>query len=122
MHRTCKPQAAPRPPVSHAERKRRKAFLEAYVKEIGGYWCPGWQRPGHWATPRGGRNPLSADHVLSVAATGDESGPLQPLCRKCNSSKREKSGAVFVSHAAPAREPSPSRMWMSVDPSPSGTC
>ena len=69
----------------------------------------------HYVDPPGGRNPLSADHVASVASTGDESGPLQILCRRCNSSKREGSGVVaaYTPPASIGRRDwyGPSRDW-----------
>lgn len=38
----------------------------------------------------GSRNNIQADHIISIARGGDHSeGNLQPLCRSCNSSKRD---------------------------------
>lgn len=62
------------------ERKRRTAAVDAHRKQHGN-WCPGYQVPAHEA------HDLTADHVTSVAQGGKASGPLQVLCRACNSSK-----------------------------------
>jgi hypothetical protein len=34
---------------------------------------------------------LTADHVTAVAVSGDQGGPLQVLCRTCNSAKGARS-------------------------------
>jgi 5-methylcytosine-specific restriction protein A len=64
------------------ERKRRAAVVAAHRAEYGD-WCPGWQRPAHPSTD------LTADHLLAVAAGGDEGGSLAVLCRSCNGSKQD---------------------------------
>ncbi|WP_407657607.1 HNH endonuclease [Kribbella turkmenica] len=64
------------------ERSRRAQAVAAHRAQHGN-WCPGWQRDAHAA------DDLTADHVTPVAAGGSESGPLQCLCRSCNSRKRD---------------------------------
>lgn len=66
-----------------AERQRRASLIDDYV-EAYGLHCPGWRRPAHNV---GQRAALTADHVVPVAAGGDPHGPLQVLCRSCNSSR-----------------------------------
>lgn len=120
FHRRCKPRAAPRPSESWAERKRRATAVRRHVEQFGQV-CPGWLRPPHAVVPP---NKLSADHVRSVASTGDESGELQILCRTCNSSKRERSGrATGTLKPAAPQYPGPSRAWsVTRGYIPSGTC
>lgn len=66
-----------------SERKRRRRCVEEHRKAYGDV-CPGWGVPAHAASD------LCADHVVPVAAGGDESGPLSVLCRRCNSAKRDR--------------------------------
>lgn len=75
-HRTYSPTYHAR---DWAEQKRRKAAVDAHV-ETHGYWCPGWGVPAHAS------DDLTADHVTAVA-NGGARGPLQALCRSCNSRK-----------------------------------
>src|SRR5689334_13354128 len=111
-----------RPTYTWAERMRRKAAVDKH-RRIHGEVCPGWGRPTHGTGPA---NPLTADHVLAVARGGREDGPLQVLCRACNSAKRDRvtvrrRTAVGAGHrrwsprVAPARAMvaagSPSRNW-----------
>lgn len=76
-----------RPAYDYKERKRREAAVAAHRKDWGEV-CFGWRRKPHPTSPD---NPLTADHVKSVAAGGLESGELSVLCRSCNSAK----GATF---------------------------
>ena len=39
---------------------------------------------GHEGSPE---NPLTAEHITALAAGGDPCGPLQTVCKRCNSSK-----------------------------------
>jgi 5-methylcytosine-specific restriction enzyme A len=76
-----------RRPVSNAERDRRARTVANHV-HLHGYVCPGcplsaWHP--HVADPWD--NPLTADHVVPVAAGGPEDGPLRVMCRRGNSSK-----------------------------------
>jgi len=124
LHRRCRPRAAPRDGVSWTERQRRAQAVQRH-REAYGPLCPGWRRPAHVVDER--VNPLSADHIGSVYATGDEAGELQVLCRSCNSSKREQSGSATTplpadhGHAEGSAYPGPSRAW-SVAYRPSRTC
>ena len=80
------PPVAPPRTKTWAEKMRRAATVRRHREQYGD-WCPGWIRPGHLVDPE--RNPLSADHITPVAAGGTEDGPLQVLCRSCNSTKRD---------------------------------
>jgi 5-methylcytosine-specific restriction protein A len=62
------------------EINRRRAAVKAWRDEHGD-WCPGHGRPGHPATD------LTADHITPVAHGGRPDGPLDVLCRSCNSRK-----------------------------------
>ncbi|WP_236566720.1 HNH endonuclease [Nocardia sp. CY41] len=64
----------------HAERQRR-AEVVADHRAAHGNWCPGWRRPAHPS------DDLTADHTRAVADGGRPDGPLQVLCRACNSAK-----------------------------------
>ncbi|MCK2214275.1 HNH endonuclease [Actinomadura sp. ATCC 31491] len=72
-----------RRPYTAAERERRAQAVAEHRAQYGD-WCPGWGRPDHTAEPW---NPLTADHIDPVARGGPEDGPLQVLCRSCNSAK-----------------------------------
>jgi len=67
---------------TNAERVRRAAVVAAH-RAMHGDVCPGWLRPAHASSD------LTADHVVPVAAGGAEAGPLQVICRSCNSAKRD---------------------------------
>jgi len=82
MARPSKPRAR-RPTYTWAERQRRKATVEEWINTVG-YWCPGWGVPAHQAVD------LTADHAVAVARGGPENGPLQVLCNRCNSRKRDR--------------------------------
>lgn len=69
-----------RRPYTHAMRTDRAAVVAAWRAEHGD-WCPGWGRDPH-PTPH-----LTADHLIPVAAGGDEQGEMSVLCRSCNSRK-----------------------------------
>lgn len=72
-----------RPEYDYRERKRREQVVKEY-RERYGEVCFGWRRRPH---PTGPTNPLTADHVIPVAAGGRESGDLGVLCLSCNSAK-----------------------------------
>jgi 5-methylcytosine-specific restriction protein A len=82
-HASC----ATRQPNRTAQERQRRATTVAAHRERHGEVCPGWNRPPHPTSPD---NPLTADHVDAVAAGGAEDGPLQVLCRRCNSGKRDR--------------------------------
>jgi 5-methylcytosine-specific restriction protein A len=62
-------------------RRRRQAVLDHL--EAYGAVCPGWRVQMHEVSPA----QLTADHIVPIAAGGDPHGPLQILCRSCNSRK-----------------------------------
>lgn len=68
-----------------AERQRRARAVAEHRTQHGD-WCPGWHRPAHPSSD------LTADHITPVAAGGHPHGPLQVLCRSCNSSKQATLG------------------------------
>jgi 5-methylcytosine-specific restriction protein A len=65
-----------------AERRRRAQTVADHLEAYGSV-CPGWHREMHEVDERD----LTADHVRPVAAGGDPRGPLEVLCRSCNSRK-----------------------------------
>lgn len=75
---SCTPNT--RTGYGNAERRRR-AQTVADHREAYGDICPGWHREMHEAAD------LTADHVRAVAAGGAPDGPLEVLCRSCNSRK-----------------------------------
>jgi HNH endonuclease len=62
------------------ERNRRSDTVAAWVA-MHGWVCPGWQRPEHPAEE------LAADHIIARRLGGPQDGPLQVLCKSCNSAK-----------------------------------
>lgn len=69
-----------------AAERRRRATTVAIHRARHGDACPGWRREAHPASD------LTADHIRPVAAGGDQHGPLQVLCRSCNSAKAARLG------------------------------
>jgi hypothetical protein len=69
-------------PYTPAEQQRRAAAVASWVA-LNGWSCPGWRRPPHAAEV----GSLTADHPTAVAAGGEESQPLDVLCRSCNGAK-----------------------------------
>nr|WP_306665677.1 HNH endonuclease [Rhodococcus qingshengii] len=63
-----------------AEQKRRAAAVTEHRTREGN-WCSGHNRPGHPSAD------LTADHIQDIQHGGSPTGPLQVLCRACNSSK-----------------------------------
>lgn len=104
------PPKAPERTKTFAEKRRRAAFVAEYRKTWGD-WCPGWRRPEHYVDHA--TNPITADHVTAVAAGGAEDGPLQALCRSCNSTKKDgrPRGRVTVRRTPPAEPSRRSRAW-----------
>lgn len=72
-----------RRPYTAAERDRRAAVVAAHRATYGD-WCPGVPSLGRDAHAS---SDLTADHVHAVGAGGSEAGPLEVLCRPCNSAK-----------------------------------
>ena len=80
----CPAHRTPSPTThrSWAERQRRANTVDNWVR-LHGYLCPGWGRPAHES------HDLTADHVTPVSRGGGD-GPLQVLCRACNSRRGTK--------------------------------
>jgi 5-methylcytosine-specific restriction enzyme A len=55
-----------------AHQRRRKALIQAQP----------------WCSQCGATEDLTADHVVLLSHGGDPNGPLQVLCRSCNSKRR----------------------------------
>jgi hypothetical protein len=72
-------KAAKRPDMrSHAETERRRRLVATHRATVGD-WCPGLEdHPAHPCAD------LVADHVVEVAISGLETGPLRVLCRQEN--------------------------------------
>ncbi|WP_280695448.1 HNH endonuclease signature motif containing protein [Kitasatospora sp. GP82] len=67
-----------------AYRRTAAAVLAKHRAQYGG-WCPGYGVPAHPAED------LTADHVLPKSrGGGDQRENLTPLCRSCNSRKRNR--------------------------------
>lgn len=61
------------------EMERRRAAVAAHV-QAHGWTCPGWNREPHPSKD------LTADHEIAQVEGGVD-GPINVLCRSCNSSK-----------------------------------
>jgi hypothetical protein len=72
-------KSARRPDMrSHAETERRRRLVATHRATVGD-WCPGLEdHPAHPCAD------LVADHVVEVAISGLETGPLRVLCRQEN--------------------------------------
>ena len=75
-----RPSRGGQPERSHAERQRRKAIVDNWVR-LHGWTCPGYKRPPHPS------HYLQADHLIPVSLGGDPGGQLGVLCRACNVAK-----------------------------------
>jgi len=64
-----------------SEQRRRARTVREWRRQHGD-WCPGWG-----STQPHASSALTADHVTSVAYSGDQAGQLQVLCRQCNAAK-----------------------------------
>jgi 5-methylcytosine-specific restriction protein A len=63
---------------THAETERRRRLVADHRATVGD-WCPGIEdHPAHPSAD------LVADHVVEVAVSGLETGPLRVLCRAEN--------------------------------------
>lgn len=67
-------------PYTTAEMQRRKQVVATH-RHTYGAWCPGFHRPAHASSD------LTADHITDYGIGGEEDGPLQVLCRSCNTRK-----------------------------------
>ncbi len=78
-----KAKAAKRPLLRANASKVSNAALVSEHRATVGDWCPGWERqPAHPSAD------LVADHVLEVAAGGDELHARRVVrCRSCNSAR-----------------------------------
>ena len=56
----------------------RKACVMQWV-QVHGWVCPGYGRAAHES------HDLTADHIAPLGKGGDPFGPVQILCRSCNS-------------------------------------
>lgn len=65
---------------TRVEQERRAEAVATHRARYGD-WCPGYGREPHAATD------LTADHRTPVANGGPPDGPLDVLCRPCNSRK-----------------------------------
>jgi hypothetical protein len=72
-------KSAKRPDMrSYAETERRRRLVADHRATVGD-WCPGLEdHPAHPSAD------LVADHVVEVAISGLETGPLRVLCRREN--------------------------------------
>jgi 5-methylcytosine-specific restriction protein A len=72
-------KAAKRPDMrTHTETERRRRLVADHRATVGD-WCPGLEdHPAHPSAD------LVADHVVEVAISGLETGPLRVLCRSDN--------------------------------------
>ncbi len=70
-------------PETRQEREAKVKLVKEWV-EAHGYWCPGFEVEPHPSAD------LTADHILPVGLGGDVLGPMQVLCRKCNSRRGNK--------------------------------
>lgn len=93
-------KAAKRPDMRrHAETERRRRLVADHRARIGD-WCPGLEdHPAHPCAD------LVADHVVEVAISGLESGPLRVLCRPENG---RRSARVLSRVLAP--DPAPAEL------------
>jgi hypothetical protein len=93
-------KAAKRPDMrTYAETERRRRLVASHRADVGD-WCPGLEdHPAHPCAD------LVADHVVEVAISGLETGPLRVLCRQENSRR----SARVLSRVLPL-DPSPAEV------------
>ncbi|MGV3114113.1 hypothetical protein ACEE18_05780 [Corynebacterium freneyi] len=75
---------------THAERKRRRQTVDAWVRRRG-WWCPGYGRPPHAVTP----GSLTAEHEHALGDGGALGQSLSVLCRSCNSRHGQATGMRY---------------------------
>jgi hypothetical protein len=81
---------------TYSETERRRRLVADHRATVGD-WCPGLEdHPAHPSAD------LVADHVVEVAVSGLETGPLRVLCRQENSRRSARVLARYM-----ARDPSP---------------
>ena len=98
--RTEQVKRAKRPDMrTYQEAERRRRLVADHRATIGD-WCPGLEdHPAHPSAD------LVADHVVEVAITGLETGPLRVLCRRENGRRSAR-----VLDEALNRDPSPAEV------------
>jgi 5-methylcytosine-specific restriction protein A len=81
---------------TYTETERRRRLVADHRANVGD-WCPGLEdHPAHPSAD------LVADHVVEVAISGLETGPLRVLCRQENSRRSARVLSRYM-----ARDPSP---------------
>jgi hypothetical protein len=81
---------------TYQETERRRRAVATHRAEVGD-WCPGLEdHPAHPCAD------LVADHVIEVARSGLETGPLRVLCRRENSRRSARNFDIALN-----RDPSP---------------
>ena len=75
---------------THAERKRRRQTVDAWVRRRG-WWCPGYGRPPHAVAP----GSLTAEHGHALGDGGALAQSLSVLCRSCNSRHGQTTGMRY---------------------------
>ena len=83
----------------HHERERRRRLVADHRATIGD-WCPGLEdHPAHPSAD------LVADHVVEVAVSGLETGPLRVLCRAENGRRSARILTTALAHHPSPAEP-----------------
>jgi 5-methylcytosine-specific restriction enzyme A len=97
QHHQDQAKRAKRPTMrTYQEAQRRRRAVADHRAEVGD-WCPGLEdHPAHPSAD------LVADHVVEVAVSGLETGPLRVLCRQENGRRRAR-----ILDRALNRDPSP---------------
>ena len=85
---------------TYAETERRRRVVATHRAEVGD-WCPGLEdHPAHPCAD------LVADHVVEVAVSGLETGPLRVLCRQENGRRSARVlSSVLALDPSPAERP-----------------
>ena len=93
-------KAAKRPGMrTYSETERRRRLVADHRANVGD-WCPGLaDHPAHPSAD------LVADHVVEVAVSGLETGPLRVLCRQENSRRSARVLSRYMAH-----DPSPAEL------------
>jgi hypothetical protein len=94
-------KAAKRPDMrTYHETERRRRLVASHRADVGD-WCPGLEdHPAHPCAD------LVADHVIEVAISGLETGPLRVLCRQENGRRSARVLSRMLAHdPSPAEQP-----------------
>jgi 5-methylcytosine-specific restriction enzyme A len=99
--RLARAKAAKRPGMrTYSETERRRRLVADWRSQVGD-WCPGLE--DHPAHPTAD---LVADHVVEVAISGLETGPLRVLCRQENGRRSARVLSRYMAHdPSPAERP-----------------